>query len=128
MVPPNSNHEKPTPPLRKAMSEPRSRDVFPIPKSGSFSHFTVGGDRNTVGSAMSRHELIEKFCREKPDLAGRPGSTPPSLSLPDQDTSPHIAIPKKKEDLVNLYVSSCSAASSSPLEHHIHTEPNIDGE
>jgi len=118
---------QPTPPLRKAMSEPRSRDVFPIPKSGSFSHFTVGGDRNTAGSAMSRHELIEKFCREKPDLAGRPGSTPPSLSLPDQDTSPHIAIPKKKEDLVNLYVSSCSAASSSPLEHHIHTEPNIDG-
>merc|ERR1719186_1453069 len=87
------------PPLKKAMSEPRSAHSFSIPKSGSFSHFTTSysdkvlaeGPTPPSNTAMSREELIKKFCQE--DVQVRPESTPPFL-LPDHlDPTPPMDTP-----------------------------------
>ena len=80
------------PPLRKTMSEPRPVPTFPIPKSGSFSHFTTSySDKVPLPvPAMSREELIKTFCQ---DIQVRPDSTPPSLQPEDLDPPAPIGTP-----------------------------------
>merc|ERR1719186_1306851 len=87
------------PPLKKAMSEPRSAHSFSIPKSGSFSHFTTSysdkvlaeGPTPPSNTAMSREELIKKFCQEVVHI--RPESTPPFLLPEHRDATPPMDAP-----------------------------------
>lgn len=116
-------------PLKKAMSEPRSEAECFIPKSGSFSHFTMTNKK--PGSALSREELIAKYCRDNDDPHtradtspvtsvhddSRPGSTPPDLG--SHHHSDNISIPHHHHETQD--------SDSSPLDHYVHTDPHLDG-
>jgi len=116
------------PPLqKKAMSEPRPSPHFPIPKSGSFSHFTNSYSEKVLAqgpippkAAMSREELIKTFCQ---DIQVRPDSTPPSLLPEDLDppapvgTPPNYNPPPRPDSTppnIDYYQNHSSAAALSP--------------
>ena len=117
-------------PLKKAMSEPRSEAECFIPKSGSFSHFTMTNKK--PGSALSREELIAKYCRDNDDPHtrddtspatsvhddSRPESTPPDLG--SHHHSDNISIP-------HHHHHDTQDSDSSPLDHYVHTDPHLDG-
>ena len=117
-------------PLKKAMSEPRSEAECFIPKSGSFSHFTMTNKK--PGSALSREELIAKYCRDTDDPHtrddtspatsvhddSRPESTPPDLG--SHHHSDNISIP-------HHHHHDTQDSDSSPLDHYVHTDPHLDG-
>ena len=117
-------------PLKKAMSEPRSEAECFIPKSGSFSHFTMTNKK--PGSALSREELIAKYCRDNDDPHtradtspvtsvhddSRPESTPPDMG--SHHHSDNISIP-------HHHHHETQDSDSSPLDHYVHTDPHLDG-
>ena len=143
------------PPIRKAVSEPKTDKTYFIhPKSGSFSHFTatLPSVTSRAPGAVSREELIARYCQEKerklsldartssPPPYVRPGSSPPGAGDAEEEgegghlaqrpgSSPPVLVTSQ-----NIFIpgASCrvsvSDSDSSPLDHYVHTEPKLDGE
>lgn len=108
------------PPLRKAMSEPRSDNSMFIPKSGSFSHFTsTRGGPDPGHVVMSQRELIQTYEESKK----RPESTPPDLDC-HRAVSPTAPVKIESSNNTNHDISR---QQSSPLQHFVHTDKDRDG-
>ena len=144
------------PPIRKAVSEPKTdKTSFIHPKSGSFSHFTatLPSAAAKAPGAVSREELIARYCQEKerklsldartgsPPPYVRPGSSPPGIeNVEDQEEGDHCyqrpgSSPPVLHSSQNILIpgsSSCrvsiSDSDSSPLDHFVHTDSKLDGE
>ena len=144
------------PPIRKAVSEPKTdKAPFIHPKSGSFSHFTstLPSASSRAPGAVSREELIARYCQEKerklsldartssPPPYVRPGSSPPGTEeaenreegdLSDQRPGSSPPVLHSSQNILIPGASSCrvsvSDSDSSPLEHYVHTDSKLDGE
>ena len=136
-TPPNYRMRNPVgylpmmPPLRKAMSEPRSDNSMFIPKSGSFSHFTStrGGKSKSPAdtpdpqhAVMSHRDLIQTYCQLQ-ESKRRPESTPPDLDS-HRPVSPTAPV---RIETNHSSTSASSRQQSSPLEHFVHTDKDRDG-
>ena len=136
------------PPIRKAVSEPKT-------DKASFSHFTatLPSTSSRAPGAVSREELIARYCQEKerklsldartgsPLPYVRPGSSPPGTEesedrgegdLRDQRPGSSPPVLHSSQNILIPGASACrvsvSDSDSSPLDHYVHTDSKLDGE